>query len=291
VAKSNVPNYPKQVAINNGKIYINGVFSDELNFDGKTLSSTRPEHYVACLDEASGKILWLTSLDLINAKRQGDFIYAARLNSDGQLGATMYYDRKDYFDNFGFKIEADGSVAVSNSFFGMPVSTEYAQKTNQSFADVYAIAEQKSKEKSSNKNFIEFASVFKALRLYNMSVTGKEMLNQIHKIESNFSSDFPIFSKDIAQWGNVDKEADVFNVKRNFSDCQIENLIFTGNLSFTVGEYSSGNVYIEPRAGIVYQLNGVKYVVNSILFNAQSGKVLVDYSINHYQKVIDLSNF
>ena len=291
VINSMSPNFPKQMSVKGGKIYISGIFSDKISIDAQSLTSPRPEHFVAVFDESTAKLQWIKSMNLVNSKRQGDFIYAARLSNTGDIAAVMYYDRKDYFDNFGFKIYPDGSLAVSNSFFGLPENTDYAAKSTLSFSDVYSSTIKKAKAKSSNVDFIAFTSVFNALRVYEEEISGTNLLNEIAKQDPRFSSNFAEFSKEFKNWTSIRKDADFFHVNRSGVDYQLDDLLFSGDLTFSVSEYSSANVFVDFRDGFCIYVNGIKYKANSMVFDAKTGKVLIDYSRHHYRKEIDLADF
>jgi hypothetical protein len=282
------PNFPKELASEGDKIYLNGVFSKNIQVDGMSATSAATDHFVAVFDIADGKLNWVKALGLNEVKKQGDFIYAASLNNSGLVAGMMYYDRKDYFDNFGFKVYPNGSLAVSNSFFGSATNTEFAENKTQTFANAYTAAMQNAKTKSQNADFVAFSSLFTALRLINGELTGTQIMADISKINPQFKTTFDEYWKELQHWNKIEKDADLFVARRNGAEFQIYDLFFAGDFEFTVGEYSSGNVFLEVKNGAWFYMNSFKYKVNSILFDAKTGKMLVDYSQNHYKAEIDL---
>jgi len=286
--KSSGSNYPKLVAYKNNNLFINGAFSGTINTGNSTVTTQSDDHFIAKIN-SSGNIEWINKLHLDDSNRVGDFIYAAKFDNLGNRTAIMYYDSKDYFQNYGFKTFADGSGAISNNFYGNP-GNSYAKASNVDFISLFNQHLNNVNASADKIAFKQLASFFYALRDYNKALGGNALSSKLSQQEPEFGRNLPKLSKELKAWTSINKEADRISISKKYIT-YLNDIELLKDFDMKVNAMNSGNMKITTPLGVWISVNDLKFKVNYMILEASSGNLIVNYSSNRYRKTYKISDF
>ncbi|HQL69215.1 MAG TPA: hypothetical protein PLA77_00145, partial [Bacteroidales bacterium] len=139
-----------------------------------------------------------------------------------------------------------------------------------------------------NRSIAGFFALMETLENTNLDITGKEILATLNTLSPSFKTTYKGFYTNLQMLTRLSSRNGVVSFYTNNGQ-----VLKCGPISITSGaqaqmrDYKSGNKQIKVMKGIYYDTLFRSLHVNYIKFFKVNGDLMIDYSDDHYQKVVN----
>ncbi|NLA24105.1 MAG: hypothetical protein GX879_03980, partial [Bacteroidales bacterium] len=276
----------------NSNIYVTGQFAGSMEYDKLNIKASSPDDQFVLKMNSNGKIDWLTAVKLDTVTLKKPYAFQCLLSEKGEIQGFMFVSDESLDENIKIYENEDNLIVIaasrgmSESGFTPTPDFESSSKfdlanTWKSIADHYIALRY-------NKNIAGFFALIETMEKSNLNVSGKEILATLNTLNPDFQKKYKGFYD---QLQNLSKLSSKNGVVSFYTDKG--KVVKCGPISITNGaqaqmrNYKSGNKQINTMKGIYYDTLFRSRDINYIKFFKVNGDLMIDYSKDHNQKVIN----
>jgi Beta-propeller repeat len=245
--------------------------------------------------DSNGKILWTSSVGLDTANKKNNLIYVADFTPAGKLRNTKFFNEEESFLNYGITINEDKSITLT----GLLASSLGFSVSNLSF-DAFSDYNAPEIWKKENDRLIQLkyneaiAGLFAFLntaKLSGTNISGKTIQSALDKYNPNFRKSNSVIYENIGDMNFVrNKDGVIVILTEGEKDIYFDNLKIPHRTKIKVVTYKTGNTQIDVLSGASIGQTYVRFDLNYIKLIKDTGDLLFDYSVDHSQQKLNLSN-
>lgn len=276
----------------NGNIYLTGQFSGTLTSDKNTLKAKSPDDQFVLKMSPSGNMDWLVQISLDTATRNKPYAFQGLLSETGEVQGFMYVQDDTWDENITiYQNDRNAIVVTAERGLGEARYTfgpEFRAAASFEFVDTWKKLTDQYISMKYNRSIAGFFALMETLENTNLDITGKEILATLNTLSPSFKTTYKGFYTNLQMLTRLSSRNGVVSFYTNNGQ-----VLKCGPISITSGaqaqmrDYKSGNKQIKVMKGIYYDTLFRSLHVNYIKFFKVNGDLMIDYSDDHYQKVVN----
>jgi len=287
-AKNALMNY---ITINNGDIYVSGVFENAIAIDNKKLSAPNSQDAFVARFDTDGNLIWAEKAGLDTLNQSTNALYVVKLDVDGAFEGIKFYPNSENFTDYGLSFDSTGLIYLTSVTDN---TTGFSGKT----AALYETADIPTLLKSENDKLIALkyekaiAGLFAAINLIKSNqavLPGKEVQKALDKYNPYFKKSSPKIYEAIGKITFIKNNNGIIILQTSDgSAISIDKIRMESNSKIKVNIFSNGDALIEALSGVKVGKAIVWYKMNYIKLFKDSGDLLFDYDSDHSQRKVNL---
>ena len=274
--------------LNEDEIYVAGSFHGKIEMDGKELQSdrNRPGLFIAQFNQ-NGELIWLNKAR-IDTPENESLAYAVKFNRAGENITVQWSNEDERNIRNGFCEEGETGICLvgSGNFTAGMVPLLLTGSNIDISKDIYngynlLIG------KKYNRDVAGVLSVMKQLQKSGAEVTGVQLQKLISRYSPSFQVSNALLYNAIGLIGLLKNENGLVTLKTIGGKSIIYHHLNLGDGSrFSLTFFNNGDLSVSIISGFKLIVNQGLLLLNNILIDCSSGKMIVDFDYDHTLKTV-----
>ncbi len=281
-----------------GSIVVAGVFTGILSFGGKSIRSApdKSDLFIACYSP-SGDLQWLNRGILEALPQESSTAFSVEFDKNGTKLATKHAGEQLEEGKQGLYVREDGNILYTGmvnytkAVSGNDVQTAYAAAANVDISDLIKTESDKFLLQKSDKAMSGLLGALRVVKDMGVSLTGAQAQQAIDKQNPNMRTSCPNIYKNLGMISFVKNSKGIITIMtQNGRDINFDKVKITNNSTVSISEIPGSIFKLDVLSGIRVGKAIIWFNLNFIKLFAKNGNLLFDYSNDHSQASVNLTN-
>ncbi len=273
-------------------IYLTGQFTGTISAGNRSLKAKSGDDQFVLKMDVGGKMQWLTGVALDTVSVAKPYAFQCLISENGEVQGFHYVREYTWDesisiyhnDNNAIVITTERSLSEARYSFG----PEFGSSGSYELVEAWKKLTDQYVSMRYNKSIAGFFALMETLENANLDIGGKEILATLNTLNPSFKNDYKGFYTSLQALSRLSSRNGIVSFYTNNGQ-----VLKCGPLSITNGaqaqmrDYKSGNKQVKTLKGIYYDTLFRSLSVNYIKFFKVNGDLMIDYSRDHYQKVVN----